>query len=377
MNSLRKIVIALWVMVVPSSATTPFHTSLLERIAAKVGITHIEPWPTNADIDSVTTVRGKSIHMRTNSLGEVSHIGYHLFNKTLTDQYQNPFLFEFVERYLLELDLGIDERAKDKRMAVDQVTLVSGSIDLLRELTPQTDLSFSVEEIKRKLFRLKWAFGGHEVCITIPADCQLIFGANAIELENIVKRNIPRLTSLTVDEVVQDWTHADVTRSGGSLIVSGGIYMSDKIRGDLYLTEGDDRLELVCTPKRPVRSVSNIMLTGIFQNDLPMQMALNEYGNRTDTLNVTLQQFITYCRAERCKFYFGVKGMKDGILSGTLFAFNENLAYTHMLAVEFPLDILKGEPLAIRSTAYVYIPLRHVEDKFFKQEYNPELYDEN
>ncbi|MCH5311144.1 MAG: hypothetical protein J1E57_04200 [Prevotella sp.] len=377
MRKLSIIIAVIWSMVAQQSAAISYRTSLLERMAKAANIIVTDSLFTNTELDSVATIRGKVVHLRTDSWGQVTHIGYNMFNRAFTAQYDNRFILEFIERYLLEMDLGLDERGAEKRMDVDQVTIVSGSLDVLRKVTPQTSLSFNLEVIKRKIYRLTWDIGEKKVCITIPADCQLIMGANSIELEEVFKRDVLSMMSITSEDIIQDWYSLPVTRAGDILIVNGGIYMSDMIRGSLYLTDKKGHRKLICSPERPSRSVSNIMLTGIFDRELPMNLAISLYGNKTDHLPITLQQFVSYCKQEHCKLYFGIKTKSDKSLTGTLFAYNESLAYTHMLSVDFPLSLLKEGNESIQATAYVYIPLRHIADKFFIQEFNPTLfYDE-
>lgn len=327
--------------------------------------------------DSVAVIRGKTVHLRTDAWAGIDHIGYHLFNREMTKYYHNERLFDFVERYLLELDLGLDERGSEKRMHVDGVTMVKGSLDMLRRVTPDIDLQLSIDEIKRKIYRLTWVIAGQEICMSIPANSQLLLGANAIELEEMAARDLPRMRFLLGDDVIQDWSEAQVSRAGKSLIVKGGIYMSNSIRGDLYLTEHNGLRRLVCSPGSPTRSISNIMLTGLFPRELPVRLVLNRYGNKHDTLTIALQQWIAYGRQEGCKFYFGIKSRTAETLTGTLFAYNEKLAYVHMLSVSFPLSVLTGGDAPLQATAYVYIPLQHIADKYFIDEFNPMLYDED
>ena len=98
-----------------------------------------------------------------------------------------------------------------------------------------------------------------------------------------------------------------------------------------------------------------------------MTLRMNRYGQQVDTLEVTLQQFISFCQSEGCKLFFGIKTINQNELSGALFAPNDKLGYSHLLSVVFPLGILKGEDLTVKSTSYVYIPMNQVEEKFFNQ----------
>ena len=377
MSRLTGIVIALWALAAPMRAAAPFATPLLERIARAAGVTVADqPLPAQTVVDSVAVVRGRPVYMLTNEWGAVAHIGYRLFNRTLTSQYRNERLFDFVERYLLELDLRLDERDVRQRMHVDGVTLVKGSLDMLRKLTPQADVTLTVDAIRRKIYRLTCQTGSGLVTLTIPADAQLLLGANTIELETMAKEALPHMMSLDAGDVIQEWPGAETSADGRSAIVRGGIYMSEAIRGDLYLAERDGRLQLVCSTASPTRSISNIMLTGIYERQLPLDFRLNEYGQRAEPLAITLQQWIAFAKREQCRLYFGIKSRTADTLKGTLFAYNEQLAYVHMLSVDVPLSLLAGSDRKIRATGYVYIPLQHIPEQYFKQEFNPTIYDE-
>ena len=116
-----------------------FRTTLLERMAMAIGIVSSE-LPANSDMDSVAVVKNKPIHVRTNAWGDVVHIGYSMFNSELVAHYHNPYIFDFIERYLLELDLGLDKRDIETRMRIDCVTMVKGRLWQLRSVTPLSDI---------------------------------------------------------------------------------------------------------------------------------------------------------------------------------------------------------------------------------------------
>ena len=87
----------------------------------------------------------------------------------------------------------------------------------------------------------------------------------------------------------------------------------------------------------------------------------------------TLSQYIAFCLSEGCKLYFGVKQKNDTAVTGALFAYNAKYAYTHLLDVTFPISLLGDKPAEnerIRCTAYVYIPLKLLDDKLFTQDFS-------
>lgn len=351
-------------------AAATFRTQRLEQLARAIHLNLPEPLGTDQRIDSATTHLGKPVRVCTNRFGEVSHIGYCLFAPELAAHYQNEPLFQFVERYLLELDLRIDGKSPDLRMDVDRVVLTKGSISLLRTLTPQANFSFDLEEIRRRFFRLTWHLeSGSEVSMVVPADCQLIIGATSPEMELMAERDILRSEPMDRDAIMKRWAEVKGYRGDKMLILDGGAYMSRYIRGDLYLSEQDG--QLLFNPWQPSESVSNLMLTGLSQAaDLPVALTMNRYGGKRDQLDITLRQYISYCLGEGCVLYFGVKQKTDTELTGALFAYNARFAYTHLLDVTFPLSLLNEGTGKIQCTSWVYIPLKLLDDHLFDKQFS-------
>jgi hypothetical protein len=364
------------VVVVQITAVTTYRTERLKQMASVLALRLPNDPQPDTDLGTVTVRNGKDIYAATDQYGEISHIGYRLFAPQLAEHYQNEPLFRFIERYLLELDLRIDGKAPDLRMDVDQVVFTRGTPALLRTLTPESDFSFDLEEIRNRFYRLTWTLGGtegREVSLVIPANCQLIMGANAIELEQLAERNILRATPFDRQTVLNRWAESEGFRGESALILDGGAYMSRYIRGDLYISEQLGRDHPVCTLWQPMQSVSNLMLTGIGPGTYPLALTMNRYGGKRDLLDVTLSQYIAFCLSEGCKLYFGVKQKTDTAVTGALFAYNAKYAYTHLLDVTFPISLLGDKPAdneRIHCTAYVYIPLKLLDDKLFTQDFS-------
>lgn len=348
-----------------SCAANAFYTSRLEKIARAVGLGMAADLPPYADTIISAGNSARPLHVRTNANGDVSHIGYRMFDGRIVEAHGSAEVFDFIERYVLELDLKLDGRPPAVRMDIDNVKLASGSIGMLRGVTPQTP--FTVEEITRRVYRLRWTMAEGELCMTFPADCQLLLGAGIVELENMLERDLRRAAPGE-----NDWKKflkgAEISAGGNMIIVDGGKYLSELIRGDVYLTVRDGRKELYCDRRNPSRSVGNIMLTGHSATELPMRLSVVKYDGSTTLSGISVRQFVAFCRAEGCKLYFGIKKTDEARISGTLFALNERLAYNHVLSVDFPLGILSGEPGEVKAVVYPYIPLQNVTEKFFIQD---------
>lgn len=355
------------------NAATLYRTPRLKQIADAIHLSLPDILRPNMVNDSIVSYHGKTIDLHTNGLGDVSHIGYHIFSEEQKGAYLHYPVFDFIERYLLELDLQLDGRTPESRMDIDQVVVVKGSLQMLHAITSHTDLSFSLDEIPRKMYRLTWKFDGKEVKVTLPMDSQLLIGGNMIELEQLFIRDVQRMVSIAGDAAICNWDSANVSYTKEGLVIKGGTYRIDEIRGDIYLSFNDGKRELLCNNDRPIKSISNIMLTGMSQKEIPMTVALRTYGNRIDTLKITLQQFIAYCKMDGCKLFYGTKTVSEDKITGTLYAYNERCAYTHMLPVVFPLAILDGKSEELTARGYVYIPLHDITEKYITKKQESKL----
>ena len=351
-------ILALVVAVATCSAAT-FKTRRLQQIAAAAGVDGVS---IRKSCDTLLTYRGQDLRIKSDIMGNVSHIGYALFSELDAERLKSAAMRDFIERYALELELSLDGRSAEERMDIDKVHISRGTWQMLRRAS--TGSLTDVEEINRRMYRLTWNVSGKELRITVPADCQLILGADALELENIVERDVKNIPTDYMFNIQYDNTK--VSSADGVKIVERGHYLNEMIRGDLYFVDKEGDVQLYCDKRNPSRSISNIMLTGQFARQIPMLLTINKYGYKSSKQKTTLQQFLAYCVEEGCTLYFGIKTSGDNRLTGTLFARNDALGYNHVLSVVFPTDIISGGNGIVESTLYAYIPLHNVTEKFFK-----------
>lgn len=356
------ILIAVTALAFQASAEPQFYTKLHHKIAQAVCWEHVN---TLGACQTITgNYKGKPLRVKTNQFGDISHIGYKLFHDDVIAYYESTVFFDFLERYFLELDLSLDHRSPAERMSLDKVAY-QGSLSLLDKITEETP--FSLDFLERRMYKISWTIGNQTLSLTVPADCQLMLGANAIELEEIFKRDICRLHASIPNEV-QEWSHTSESKDREWVIANSGTYLSDEIRSDVFLRRRNGKLLLAVDPKKPIQSVKNILLTGMTDQILPMDLKINQYGYKSSDVSVTLQQYLDYCKKERCRLFVGIKHSEKDRIKATLFAVNNYLGYNHVLSVDFPLGILSGDTSqAIRTVLYAYIPLQNVTEKFFSE----------
>lgn len=346
------------------NAASSFHTQCLESLSKAVKIDLPEHIGANVDNDSTWSFAGKQLRIRTNAYGDVSHIGYKLFDSRWARDYEAQPLLNFIERYALEQDVPDKKMDKAEEASKKYVTFIEGNASMLRLRTPE--MPITINEKERRGYSVEWKNGNQTVSMIIPADYQLITGANAIELENIFERDIRRITSTLIADTLPDsWKNSSISRSDNLIIASNGNYLSDMIRSDLYLHKASGKNSILLDKSKPLQSVINILLTGHFDKEIPLELTIDKYGYLKTNIEISLQQFILYCQQENCKLYLGIKTHTDETITATLFAVNNKMAYNHMISLNFPLSILHKGKGKIKGTLYAYTPLQNITEKFF------------
>lgn len=370
-------------------ANPSFYTQRLQSIVQLTGIQISDTLKPEKEYTGMWTFKQRPLRVRTNTFGDISHIGYCLFDKQVYESYAHKAVLDFAERYALELTLDIDKDLRKKLQIIDKVTCVEGTLSMLAKVSPSTPVT--IDQRERRMFRIKWKLDSKtQLTLSFPADYQLITGANAIELEKIFERDLQRVIPMRQDDMFVDWEESTVEplsqyktelqnsgsknaltslTSKGLFVANKGNYLNDEIRSDIILKQKDGKLTLYLNPGDPQISIKNLLLTGISHSVVPMNLTIDCYGyKKKKIMKVSLQQFIGMCNIEGCKKYVGIKSQTDNEITAVLVALNSAMAYNHILSVKVPLRVLQEENVPISGTLYTYIPLQNITESFFTQD---------
>lgn len=355
--------IATMVMVVVHTTAIPFAYPRLETIAKAIGLTVNEGLGAGVNNDSIKTWKGKKVRVCTDQTGAICHIGYSLFSNDILSAYPVPTVLMFIERYALEQEFTLEGKTAAERMVIDNVTMRGGGLKDLKKITANT--SFSIDNIPRRQYKVQWNTSDGDLTMTFPADCQLILGGNAIELEERLQRYLPAYPVDSLRDMLLPWADSKVYQRKNMRIKDYGTFLSPLIDSRIYLVIRNGKWVPYRSMAGKVKAVTNMMLTGVSVKELPMRMVLDKYGYKSDTLRTTLKQSLSIFRDSGCKVYVGIKTVGEREVTGTLFMYNEPLGYAHVLPFVFPVNVISGGEGVITSRLYSYIPLQNVIDEFF------------
>lgn len=148
----------------------------------------------STSIDSVFMFRGKPLHVCTNEYGEISHIGYSLFSKPVRTV-QPSVVYNFLERYLLELDLLTPAERKE-RLWHDGLITEGDLLKFLNQSAEKEQISISFQTNHKYI--VDWQRGNVHQRIGFSVDPELLIGADLTELEDIFARHLKYLASQKV-----------------------------------------------------------------------------------------------------------------------------------------------------------------------------------
>lgn len=340
-----------------------FSTQRLQKIAASL-------WAIPFDTLSCGThefnISNHALVVRVNEWKEVEHIGLELFNRQYAGQ--QAVVYDFLERYLLELLLSGNMDDALARMANDKVTIEMGALPDLFSLDRTDD--FVLSYLGFKGYRMAWS--RNEVlflALSFPMDYQLMSGCNAIELENNYLRDIKRYAAKPHSSKATHY-QPDSTAVRYS-VEEGGSYLSGAIRHDLYYEKDSLGWSLLCSPEKPYWSAYNIALSSFPVGNFTLDGLLDKYGYETAAFSLPFHDWVSYCEAEGGVPYFGIKSKEADRITGTIIIPYEDKGFCHMMKVEIPLAAIEKKSGEIKGRLFVFVPMHNLYEGYFDYQFIP------
>lgn len=307
-----------------------------------------------ATLTDAYTYKGNKLHVAKNKRGDICHIGYAMVNPALRNSELQPLL-NFVERYLLELDLPSDF-SRAVRLSRDKVECKTTAGILPAKIG--YDDGFSFEAVALKTYRVSWQRDGQTILtMAFPMDAQLLLGCNAIELERNLVKNIAGVPNARTKR-------SEI--SADALKGKGDTFLDPLISNKLYTKKVNGQLDLIFNSSNMHQSVCNFALTGCAPTLVPLNLTVDLYGYNKKELQLSYPQLVRFLKEEGCTLYFGIKTRSETMVEGTLFAVQKNLGYCHVVKLEIPTSIIKAQPEGkVSARFYAYIPQHNISSDYF------------
>ena len=332
-----------------ASAKTTFRTIELERLA------HILALDADALPEGYSHPTADGLSLTVHLTGQtVDHIGLCLFSEEMRQTGKSP-VFDFLERYFLQLKFPPQVKSTESMMRDDQFRFLKGSLEMACQILPGDDFSYSYDN---RLYQASWQRSGHAfLVVSFPVEYELISGENKQEAENNLKTDI---RNTLIDKTL-------FRHTGES-----GHYISEQFSNRLYRYHG----ELVSDVRHPAESAANMMLSLDATGNYVVRVTQICYGFTKTVFTVPLKQWIAFCRQQGCALYFGVESLKEnGDMDGVVMAVNTAENYNHVMTVSISQQVLANRQGVIEARLYPYVPTHQVLNMFAKyRKSNPKTF---
>ena len=342
--------------VLTTAAKPSFRTSELARLAQTLAI------DTDALPDGYSHPTVNSIRLTVHKTGQTTdHIGIYLFSEETRQTGKTP-IFDFLERYFLQLKYPPQHKSMSNMTRDDLFTFLAGSLETVDDLLVTDDFGYSYDDHR---YQATWQRNGNTLLsVAFPVEYELISGENKIEAEDNLQADISN-TTVAVPSVRGNLqsVRGDLQSVRGDLQspVKSDHYLSEHITNRLYLAEG----ELIASARHPIESCANMMLSLQAKGDYTVSITQLSYGFKKTTFEVPLRQWIAFCQDQGCKLFFGPEKLTDnGDVEGVVIAVNKAENYNHVLTVTIPSDLLDVGKGTIQARLYPYIPTHNVLNMF-------------
>lgn len=288
----------------------------------------------------------------------VFHVGYKLFTTEMKTQYPSE-VYDFLERYLLELECMNSEVILRQYLEDDGVVILGGSLTNTKQITPSTPFSFT--KIENAFYDIEWNASGKTLLkLRFPINFELLLGTRKNELEimlnDLVEKEsndfsysstLPRL------EIMRDayFRSAPLETYQLEVLNTAEYYERDEAGG--FTPIYDD--------SQPLYSLSNLF-RGLIDNEYKLNVKQNLYGYKKKSFSVSLLRWINYCKSKKLRVYTCATEdeEKPDIYKVMVIAQSIDLAYNHLLTVEVPKDFMSIKKATFKASLNAFIPTHNI-----------------
>lgn len=301
------------------------------------------------DCDTILNVDGYSVHIIRDN-GKDVFTGLNLFSKEMRESADDALL-KRIESDLYMIVFG-------KSDANDLITrIIKGKVSDFKSITPQTSCSVTTSNAKNMI--VEWSADGRKICVTVPISYETANGGNRTATENSLIARIKKSDGSRKSFQIEK---NDLESYSEELFVlPGAAYQNKNVTRNVYLDSG---LTPVWDTKYPGESMANLFIMPSENYDdvlMDVTVLKHEYGSK-ESFEISVSKLLSEIEKDGCVSYWGVEGLKNGILEGALFLFNPTQGYDHVLKIECnPDEVISGTG-KIKARASLYIPTNNVDN---------------
>ena len=339
---------------------------------------HIEQAIRKLRIDSVDSIPlgeyaiekdNRLIVVRKNKDNVIEHIGMKLFSEEMRKANPLP-IYDFLEYAYLDKEFAIT----DDKLAYIDVTFTKGSWKDMRLVTDSTECM--VKNVDSKIYSVEWNVKGKgKVNLVFPIKYSLILGESRRKIEqDFIEKVCKYKPKYNADVSLSDSSSLKETAVDSTLVYEriGEIYLDPVINSNTYYSKQDSLFIPMFDKVFPELTVKNAILlkSNDILRDFDVEARFIRMENEVDVKSLTLRQLVDFAVAEGCKPFVGISGVKDKILKGTLFLYNNALGYDHIVSFYADVSKIETHEMVLKARVYLFSPTTNVKELFLDEKLN-------
>lgn len=288
----------------------------------------------------------------------VFHVGYKLFADDMKTQYPSE-VYDFLERYLLELDCIGSEGILKQYLSDDGVRVLEGDLQNARYIDASTAFSFTRTD--NTCYDIKWTDGTKTLLsMQFPISFELLHGVRKNELESMMHSILasePSTYSPKEDAPTVEMLPDGYFRS--SPLVT---YQLESLNTASYYERNDsDALVPIYGDEQPEYSLRNLF-RGMVECSQVLNITQNLYGYKQTNYTVSLAQWLCYCKEKGLRIYIGISQEQGNENDYKVFvvAQSDALAYNHLVTVIVPKDFIATPNATFSAKMNAFIPTHNI-----------------
>ena len=184
---------------------------------------------------------------------------------------------------------------------------------------------------------------------------------------------ISRMKAMTIDRDVltridTDTLLKNMVKGNRYYIQYGETYILDEISSNTYYKKRGHIFKPLCDKHFPEETIANRLL--VSNNDLPdgmITLKFQKYRYETDSVSISLKQFVTFYKSEGYNAYVGIEHIDNKEINADVFLYNVEKKWLHLINVTCPIEDVSNEGLVANGNAWLFIPTSNLRELMGKE----------
>lgn len=333
-----------------------------------------KPSQTDTVIQCQQLGRDVSISVEHDRLGNLSHLGLHLFTPEMK-QMSNPALCNCVERVMLEVLLMPTDSERAKFLKEYGMRLLYNGYPLGSPMFSSFKNSLKLVSVSSKSSFMELESGyefrifddkDDALVLYFPKDREVIFGTDKKEQDDVMTQRLALGSGVKLSPKQPKTYTLKVTESQDMYRSPGQSFMIRQMSSEIFYVKNGTEFKPVFEAQHPLESYTNLLLGQIADRNFVVDLTHKRYGLTPPRFNVDWASLFNTLATQGSECYAAARLIDDGkVLSGVLVVSHGSYGYIDLLTVNARIEDLfaPGTP-ELKAYLFTNVPQNNLLNLF-------------